>query len=362
MTARTGQSGRTSTVADVTTYDADVHLTLPTETIRSHLEEPHKHSASIDYIQEYSGMWDPLLGGKIERRSLTDPDQVRTELCEEFGIDHPILNTIPLLTLLPSRDLAVAVMRAHNDILLEEYLDAHDEFLGVAALASQDPEAAAEELDRLGDEPQIVGAFLMTSGAHPQLGHPDYDAVYEAAADNDLPIVYHAAATSTFEHEFPLHNRGFEQFMPVHTLSHMWSLTATMASLIVNGVPEKFPGLNFVFLEAGLSWVPYMMFRLNKEYSMRRSEAPLLTRSPEEYIRDSFYFASQPLGEPNEPDHLHQILGIIGAENIMFASDYPHWDFDHPDALDKHLRAHLDAEQREQVLRQTPVEAFGLEG
>lgn len=353
---------RLSTVSDVTTYDADVHLALPTDDIRERLDEPYRNSTSIDYIQEYSGMWDPLVGGKIEHRSLTSPDQIRDELCEDFQIDRPVLNTIPILTLLPNRDMAVAVMRAHNDILIDQYLDEDDDFLGVAAVATQDPGAAAEELDRLGDEDQIVGAFVMTSGARPLLGRSEYDVLYEAAEDNDLPVVFHAAASSTFEHEFPVQNHGFEEFLGVHTLSHMWSLTGTMASLIVNGVPEKFPDLNFIFLEAGLSWVPYMMFRLNREYSMRRSEAPLLTKSPEKYIRESFYFASQPLGEPDTPSHLNQILDILGAENIMFASDYPHWDFDHPDALDKHLRAHFDERQREQVLHETPIEAFGLGG
>lgn len=134
----------------------------------------------------------------------------------------------------------------------------------------------------------------------------------------------------------------------------------TLTSLLVNGVPVKFPDLNFVFLESGISWIPMMMFRLNKEYSMRRSEAPLLEKSPEEYIRDSCYFSTQPLGEPNNPEHIRQIIDIVGVENLMFSSDYPHFDFDHPNELYTHLKLAFSEDELHQLLRDTPVEAFGL--
>jgi hypothetical protein len=103
-----------------------------------------------------------------------------------------------------------------------------------------------------------------------------------------------------------------------------------------------------------------MMFRWNKEYGMRRREAPLLEKSPEEYIRESFYFASQPLGEPNDPAHLKSIIDILGTDRLMLATDYPHWDFDHPDALDNHMKRFYAAEDRERVLSGTANEAFDL--
>jgi predicted TIM-barrel fold metal-dependent hydrolase len=103
-----------------------------------------------------------------------------------------------------------------------------------------------------------------------------------------------------------------------------------------------------------------MMFRLNKEYSMRRSEAPLLEKSPEEYLRENFYFASQPLGEPNDPAHLQQILNIIGTDRLLFATDYPHWDFDHPSELDKHLQTDFTEAERRQVLFENAADIFGI--
>jgi hypothetical protein len=103
-----------------------------------------------------------------------------------------------------------------------------------------------------------------------------------------------------------------------------------------------------------------MMYRLNKEYSIRKSEAPLLEKSPEQYVRDQFYFGSQPLGEPEDPEHMGQLIEMVGEDSVCFASDYPHWDFDHPDALDSHLRSQYTEEERNQVLYENPKEAYGL--
>jgi len=149
--------------------------------------------------------------------------------------------------------------------------------------------------------------------------------------------------------------------MQMHSIAHLWSQALTVTSLIANGAPEKFPDLNFTFLESGLTWVPHVLWQLNKEYETADSEGPPLSNPPEEYLEDSFYFASQPLGEPENVTQMQEMIELIGTENIMFASDYPHWDFDHPMELDKHLRSVFTEEEREQVFWKTPAEAFDLD-
>ncbi|WP_336136692.1 amidohydrolase family protein, partial [Natronomonas amylolytica] len=333
------QANTTQILEETTTVDADVHLSIAPEELAAHLEEPYESRVLSEYCYPASAGadWDPMMGGKIDTRRLTHPEQIETELVEPFHIDYPILNTISGISRLPSTDLAVELMRAYNDVLIEKFLDPTD-FHGCALITTQDPEAAAEEIERVGDEDQIVGLFIYATTPDTPLGDSSYDVIYEAAEKNDLAITFHAGAATSFQYQFPIQNQGLEQFLEVHTLTHLWSQTLALTSLVVEGVPEKFPDLNFVFLEAGISWVPYMMWRLNKEYSIRRSEAPLLEKSPEEYIRDQFYFASQPLGEPNDPTQMPEMIDILGTESVMFASDYPHWDFDHPDELGQHLQ------------------------
>ena len=84
-----------------------------------------------------------------------------------------------------------------------------------------------------------------------------------------------------------------------------------------------------IWIESGLAWVPFMMQRLDHEYLMRQSDAPLLKRLPSEYIAE-MYFTSQPL-EVTMPHMLEATFKAVHAETqLMYSSDWPHWDFDVP--------------------------------
>jgi predicted TIM-barrel fold metal-dependent hydrolase len=344
---------------DSPVVDCDVHLQVPTEMVATYLDAPYS-----DTIRNKSPLitshWDQRMGGKIERLSAHTPEAVQETLCNEFGVDYPILNTFAKLPVHPQTDLAVNLMYAYNDLLLDQFLDEYDHFTGLATVATQKPDKAAEEIDRLGTEDQIVGIMMLTTGTDRPLGNQKYDMIYRAAEDNDLPIAYHAAAGSCFKYGFPKQDSAFEKFLPVHTLAHFWSQSMTLTSLITNGTPVKFPDLEFVFLESGIGWVPYLMYRLNKEYSIRRSEAPLLERSPEEYVRESCYFGTQPVGEPNEFEHLRQFIKMVGADSIVFASDYPHWDFDSPNTLNNKLQSACPPEEYTQLLSGNAAQVFNL--
>ena len=345
---------------DTTVVDVDVHLSVPATAVAAYCDEPYaSHMRNDGYAPLPASGWDRNLRGKIEHYTVRSPEDVQRTLVDEFGIDHPVLNPTSKLTRLPQTDLAVHLMSAYNDLLLDQYLDDHPDFYGLAALATQDPSAAAEEIDRVADEDQICGVYLVTTGPTPPLGDPSYDPLYRAAEDRGLHVAFHGSG-GAFMFEFPRQNQGFEKFINVHTMAHTWSQMMTLSSLVVQGTPVKFPDLNFTFLEAGLGWVPMMMFRLNKEYAIRRSEAPLLERQPESYIRE-MYFASQPIGEAADPRHMNQLIEMIGADSLLFATDYPHWDFDHPAAFDAHLKAVFDEDEREQVLSGNAAEAFDLD-
>ena len=71
-------------------------------------------------------------------------------------------------------------------------------------------------------------------------------------------------------------------------------------------------------------------WRLDKHWMRMRDEVPHLTRPPSEYIREHFYVTTQPMEETEDPAHVLDAMGWIGFDSILFASDYPHWDFDDP--------------------------------
>src|SRR3984893_14045316 len=119
------------------------------------------------------------------------------------------------------------------------------------------------------------------------------------------------------------------KFISVHALGFVWHNMVHMTNWIMNGLPERFPKLPVVWIESGLAWLPFMMQRLDHSYLMRQSDAPLLQKLPSQYIRE-MYFTSQPMERTNL-ELLASTFNAISAETqLMYSSDWPHWDFDVP--------------------------------
>ena len=123
-------------------------------------------------------------------------------------------------------------------------------------------------------------------------------------------------------------------------------------------MPEKFPNLRLAFLEAGCTWVPYWMDRMDEEYEIwGQREAPVLQRKPSEYIiQGNIWVTCEP-----EERLLPETLRILGDDKVMFASDYPHWDGTFPESLrELQARADLSEQQIEKILDQNPKALYGL--
>jgi predicted TIM-barrel fold metal-dependent hydrolase len=89
--------------------------------------------------------------------------------------------------------------------------------------------------------------------------------------------------------------------------------------------------LNVVAIETCFSWSISLIWTMDQSYRMMRDELPALSRMPSEYFRENFWFTTQPFEEPDDPKELIEAIEMMGmADHIMFASDYPHYDFDSP--------------------------------
>jgi predicted TIM-barrel fold metal-dependent hydrolase len=126
----------------------------------------------------------------------------------------------------------------------------------------------------------------------------------------------------------------------------------------MNGIPERFPKLKVMWIESGLAWVPFMIQRLDNEYKMRTSEAPMLKKLPGDYIRD-MYFSSQPMERPDDLRDLETTFRMIKAETqLMYSSDYPHWDFDLPSTI--YDLPFLDETAKRNILGGNAIKLFNL--
>jgi uncharacterized protein len=129
---------------------------------------------------------------------------------------------------------------------------------------------------------------------------------------------------------FPFNTHGFETEFGRHICSHTFSMMANLVHMITTGVPVRYPNLRVAVTEAGISWVPFLMHKMDKEYVERRREVPFLEDKPSKYLK-KMYFATQPVEEPENLGDLVTMMNLYdGEDNTIFASDWPHHDFDHP--------------------------------
>jgi predicted TIM-barrel fold metal-dependent hydrolase len=140
---------------------------------------------------------------------------------------------------------------------------------------------------------------------------------------------------------------------------HAQNTQSVLTSMVIEGVFERFPDLKVVFIEGGFSWLPSLAWRLDRCWRRLREETPELKRLPSEYIREHVWLTTQPIDEPEPREHLRDVIDWIGWDRVMFATDYPHWDYDNPVHMlpFKVSEAHRDAFFSENARRLYGVEA-----
>ena len=333
---------RTDTVAEqaarLRLIDTDIHNDLPSyDELRPYLPEawhPFLDGGGPGFAARYyantgSGRMDDAVREE-DNLCAGDPDWVVQQLLVKYRIDLGVLtgSVIGLSVQHNARFLA-ALAGAYNDWTLEKWVRPYDCFKGSILVAPHDAEAAAREVHRLGDDPGMV-QVLMASAARIPYGNPCYWPIYRAAVEHDLPVGIHVGAEGTGIANPPTPVGYPSTYLEFHT-DHSLTMMAHCTSLLTEGVFEEFPTLRFAFIEGGVCWAPHVMWRLDRLYPALRREVPHLKRPPSEYLLGNCYFSTQPIEEPDDHRHLLQLLAMLQAERtVVFASDYPHWDFDNP--------------------------------
>jgi uncharacterized protein len=272
-----------------------------------------------------------------------------------MGIDYQILFPTPMLALgmHPLTDVEVGVSRAYARWITERVCAQEPSIKTMLYLPFNEPEACVKLVEEFGDAPGVVG-FMVTAVRYRPVHHNSYMRLYRAIEERGLPLGFHAGYTWA--------DRGMEQlnkFLSVHALGFTVFSMIHMTNWVINGLPERFPDLDVVWIESGLAWLPFLMQRLDNEYMLRSSEAPLLQRRPSEYIAD-MYFTSQPMEATENAKALELTFEMIRAESqLMYSSDYPHWDFDVPSVI--YDQPFLSEEGKRAILGQTAQRLFKLD-
>jgi predicted TIM-barrel fold metal-dependent hydrolase len=299
-------------------------------------------------------MLPPKVGSK-QPPPAGDPRWVKEQYLDRRGVDLAILTgSLLSLGVQPSGDLAAAIARAVNDWTLEYWVRPYDCYKGSILVAQQNPEAAVEEIDRLGEDPGMVQVLLGSAGEAP-LGRRMYHPIYEACVRHSLPLALHIGGegAGTSSPATPVgHPATYFEWYGTLPQSYM----AHIMSMVTEGVFERFPTLKVVLYEGGIFWLPHVMWRFDKNWKAQRSETPWVVRPPSSYILDHFYSTTYPLEAAPRPEYVDQVLKIVkGERTLLFSSNYPNWDYGDPFAM---IRDIPDV-MRRRVLVENGVAVYG---
>lgn len=303
-------------------FDADGHIYEKDEEIFAYLEGPYAGKRTLlgfPFWPSLDGFQRGAIHARLDiHKSFVTSAEIWVDFLDALGISRSVLYPTHGLgtCLIRDPDWAIALTRAYNDWLADRYLQQNPRLLGMALLPLQDPGEAASELRRAVTELGMLGGVLPAVGLDRGLGHRDFDPVYREAEALDRPLALHGGPAQGLGLE------GLGYFAQVHTLSHPFSQMLQMTSILMSGVLDRFPRLRLGFLEAGVGWAPFLMDRMDRSYRARRLDEYIggAKREPSSYVRGgNVYF-----GIDASERGLRHCIEVIGAEQLLFASDLPH--------------------------------------
>lgn len=205
---------------------------------------------------------------------------------------------------------AVALCRAYNTYLHEQFLTRDSRFRGMALLPLQDIAAAVKELRRAVQKQGMVGGILPAEGLPLPLGHPQYRPIFHEADKLGCALSVHSC-TSLRD------NDRFLQPNEVAALAHVIPQMRQFTNIMFSGLMNKLKRLRLGFLEAGCGWVPYMISKIEERLErVPPGERPIL---PSDLLAKKQLFF-----QCGEEMTTKRDVELIGDDCLLWASDFPH--------------------------------------
>ncbi len=272
-------------------------------------------------------------------------------------------------------DFVAACQRAYNDWVAEYCSAAPSRLFGMAVVPLQDPERAVAELERavnLGLKGALIrpSPYVEADGSFLPLNHSVYDRFWSACSDLDVSVALHPGVhvdTPGACRLFGLVAES-ENLMVVNSavddryggsalgqaVGNTVDMIVSMGRLVMGGVCERFPGLRLLFLESGGGWVPTQLERMDEQVRAFPLERRWLSLLPSEYFRRQCWASFEP-----EEWNLAACTEWLGADRVLWASDYPHPEYHSGVVKDvEESVARLPEEARRRVLGANASDAF----
>jgi predicted TIM-barrel fold metal-dependent hydrolase len=332
--------------AELRAIDCDVHPTVPDLKAllpyldpfwRDQVDERGIPSLeSISYPPNAPITSRPDWRGKNGQAAI-DVTQLSGQVFDRWRTSLAICNCLYGVQLVFSEDMARAFTRALNDWIVKQWLDRDPRLRASIVVPMQNIEYAVDEIERCAQDWRFVQILVLAMQETP-LGRRHYWPVYAAAERHGLPIGIHAGSN----YRNPVTSLGWPSYYIEDYASQSQGFQSQVASLICEGVFAKYPGLKVVLIESGVTWLPGFLWRLSKFWRGLRTEVPWVDRSPAEIVRDHIRLTVQPLDAPTASGDVERAIDHLRSDDILlFASDFPHWQFDGDDTMPAGIPAAL---------------------
>ena len=325
-----------------------------------------------DRWDAWGGRKGAALGGRrsaLERGGVLEPGvlrptttALRLEDMARDGIDATVMYGPIVPLLIKDPELRQVCYRAYNEWLAEFCGTAPARLIGAGLIPIDEPKMAADEVRHLKDLGLRTGMLLAARVELP-LWDEGWEPLWEAAAETGLPIGFHlGGGLRTVVESGPRFNDPGN--MGVRVSCSTLQMDEPFAAVVFSGALERYPTLRIVLAETGIGWLPYVLERMDDTYDKfvdateywRAQGGLRLRRPPSAYFRQQVWATFQ-------TDHAGlRLLDTLGADRVMWASDYPHADSTWPDsrkAIEDNFKD-VPAPARRRILCDNARELYGL--
>jgi uncharacterized protein len=287
-----------------------------------------------------------------------DPHE-RVRVLDEEGIDIAVLycGLGQALGGIQDPQLAVACHQVWNDWMAEWASAVPDRLVGSAVIPAHDPAAAAAEVHRAAGMGLRVGVIRPNPVLGRALWSHDFDPMYDALEEHGIPLGLHGAGLydmeGTSKRMMDLMASGTH-----HAVILFVDQYITLSNLVYAGVLERHPTLKVAVLECGGGWIAHWMDRMDEFLEAYSWAAAKLSLAPSEYFQRQCVVSFDP-GEHT----MGAMARLAGADNLIWASDFPHSDAKYPGVIDE-LREHtedMEPSDRAKLFGQNAARLYGIE-
>lgn len=295
------------------------------------------------------GCYDPA-----ERLKDMDIDGVDAQVCFPT---LPGLAGATFIDEIHDRPYATAIIRAYNDWLAEVWCAPDPgRLIGAAILPLWDMEGSAKEIRRvagLGIKCISLPSSPGSLEGVPNFADPAWTPVWDACSETGLPAEIHIVSGKSDTSALGALGVGAEIFVALAPSTNM----TVVATLLFSGILRKWPKLKFISAESGIGWLPYFIERADYAHRKHRFwTGSKIDVTPSELFRQSIYanFISDRAGI--------ELREMIGVENIMLGTDYPHTDSSWPDTqrIIKEQMGDIPDEDRYKICAGNAIKVFNL--